>query len=125
VTVGARHRVLLADDDPALRRLIGATLGSEDFELLQAIDGDEALRIAQTKHPALVLLDVNMPRLDGFEVCRQLKADPSTAAIKVVMLTARGADIDRHHAREAGADDYFVKPFSPIQLLNKVYSLLA
>jgi DNA-binding response OmpR family regulator len=122
---GAKHRVLLADDDPALRRLIGATLGSEDFDLLQASDGDDALRVARSNHPALVLLDVNMPRLDGFEVCRQLKADPTTADIKVVMLTARGADVDRLRAREAGADDYFVKPFSPIQLLNKVYSLLA
>lgn len=122
---GAKHRVLLADDDPALRRLIGATLGAEDFDLLQAIDGEEALRIARADHPVLVLLDVNMPRLDGFEVCRQLKADASTAGIKVVMLTARGADVDRLRAREAGADDYFVKPFSPIQLLNKVYALLA
>jgi DNA-binding response OmpR family regulator len=123
--VSAKHRVLLADDDPALRRLIGATLGSEDFDLLQAVDGEEALSIAREKHPALVLLDVNMPRLDGFEVCRQLKADQSTASIRVVMLTARGADVDRLQAREAGADDYFVKPFSPIQLLNKVYALLA
>jgi DNA-binding response OmpR family regulator len=123
--VSAKHRVLLADDDPALRRLIGATLGSEDFDLLQAVDGEEALSIARERHPALVLLDVNMPRLDGFEVCRQLKADQSTASIRVVMLTARGADVDRLQAREAGADDYFVKPFSPIQLLNKVYALLA
>ncbi len=123
--MSAKHRVLLADDDPALRRLIGATLGSEDFDLLQAVDGEEALSIAREKHPALVLLDVNMPRLDGFEVCRQLKADQSTAGIRVVMLTARGADVDRLQAREAGADEYFVKPFSPIQLLNKVYALLA
>jgi DNA-binding response OmpR family regulator len=116
--------VLLADDDPALRRLIGATLGSDDFDLLMAIDGEEALRVARGEHPALVLLDVNMPRLDGFEVCHQLKSDPATADIKVVMLTARGADVDRVRAREAGADEYFIKPFSPVQLLNKVYALL-
>jgi DNA-binding response OmpR family regulator len=65
-----------------------------------------------------------MPRLDGFEVCRQLKSDPATTDIKVVMLTARGADVDRVRAREAGADEYFIKPFSPVQLLNKVYALL-
>jgi DNA-binding response OmpR family regulator len=124
VRVTAAWRVLLADDDPALRRLIGVTLGSDDFDLLQAIDGEEALRVARGEHPALVLLDVNMPRLDGFEVCRQLKSDPSTADIKVVMLTARVADVDRIHAREAGADEYFIKPFSPVQLLNKVYALL-
>jgi DNA-binding response OmpR family regulator len=120
-----RKRVLLADDDPALRRLIGTTLGTDDFELLQAVDGEEALRIAREQRPRLVLLDVNMPKVDGFEVCRQLKAEPDTAAIKVVMLTARGTDVDRARGREAGADDYFIKPFSPVQLLNKVYALLA
>jgi DNA-binding response OmpR family regulator len=119
-----KRRVLLADDDPALRRLISTTLGEQNFELLQAIDGEEALRVARQQQPALVLLDVNMPKLDGFEVCRQLKTEPSTAGIKVVMLTARGADADRAKGREAGADDYFIKPFSPIQLLNKVYALL-
>lgn len=120
----ARYRVLLADDDAALRRLVSATLGSNDFELLHAMDGEEALRVASEKHPALVLLDVNMPRMDGFDVCRHLKTDPSTTDIKIVMLTARGADVDRQRARDAGADDYFVKPFSPVQLLNRVYALL-
>jgi two-component system, OmpR family, phosphate regulon response regulator PhoB len=119
-----KRRVLLADDDPALRRLIGTTLGSQDFDLLQAIDGEEALQIARQHHPELVLLDVNMPKLDGFEVCRNLKNDPATATMKIVMLTARGADVDRARAREAGADEYFIKPFSPVQLLNKVYALL-
>jgi two-component system phosphate regulon response regulator PhoB len=121
---GPKRRVLLADDDPRLRRLIGTTLGTKDFELLHAVDGEEALRIARQEHAELVLLDVNMPKLDGFEVCRQLKNEPETSGIKVVILTARGADADRAQAREAGADDYFIKPFSPVQLLNKVYALL-
>ncbi len=120
-----KHRVLLADDDPSLRRLIRTTLGEQDFELLQAADGDEALKAAREQHPSLVLLDVNMPQMNGFDVCRALKSDPDTANIKVVMLTARGADSDRAQARMAGADDYFIKPFSPVQLLNKVYALLA
>ena len=119
-----KRRVLVADDDDALRRLIWTTLGAQHFELLQAIDGEEALQVARGRHPELVLLDVNMPKLDGFEVCRQLKTDPETAGIKVVILSARGADTDRARGREAGADDYFIKPFSPIQLLNKVYALL-
>jgi DNA-binding response OmpR family regulator len=119
-----KRRVLLADDDAALRRLISTTLGSDDFDLLQAVDGEEALSLARSEHPELVLLDINMPRLDGFEVCRELKSSPETSGIKVVMLTARGADVDRARGREAGADDYFIKPFSPIQLLNKVYALL-
>ncbi len=120
----AKRRVLLVDDDAALRRLVGTTLGTQHFELLQATDGEEALRIARQQHPELVLLDVNMPKLDGFEVCRRLKSEAETSTIKVVMLSARGTDIDRARGREAGADDYFVKPFSPIQLLNKVYALL-
>jgi DNA-binding response OmpR family regulator len=119
-----KRRVLVADDDAGLRRLIGTTLGSSDFELLQAADGEEALRVARETHPSLVLLDVNMPRLDGFSVCEQLKSDPQTAGIKIVLLTARGTDSDRLRGREAGADDYFIKPFSPVQLLNKVYALL-
>ena len=119
-----KRRVLLADDDPGLRRLIGTTLGTEDFDLLQAVDGEEALQIARQQHPELVLLDVNMPKLDGFEVCRHLKSEPATSGIKVVMLTARSEEVDRARGREAGADEYFTKPFSPVQLLNKVYALL-
>jgi two-component system, OmpR family, phosphate regulon response regulator PhoB len=123
--VVGKRRVLIADDDAALRRLISTTLGTENFELLQATDGEEALSIAREKHPLVVLLDVNMPRMNGFEVCRTLKADPATSGIKIVMLTALGADSDRMRGREVGADDYFIKPFSPVQLLNKVYALLA
>ena len=122
--LGVKRRVLLADDDTAQRRLIGATLGEDNFELLQAIDGEQALRVARDQHPELVVIEVNMPRVDGFEVCRQLKSDATTASIKVIMLTARGGEIDRLHAREAGADDYFITPFSPVQLLNTVYALL-
>ncbi len=119
-----KQKVLLADDDAGLRKLIGTTLGTEDFELVQARDGEEALDLARQEHPDLILLDVNMPKLDGFEVCRLLKRDPATSAIKIVMLTARGNESDRAEGREAGADDYFIKPFSPVQLLNKVYALL-
>ncbi|HEX8967686.1 MAG TPA: response regulator [Chloroflexota bacterium] len=119
-----KRRVLVADDDSALRRLISTTLGTEDFELLQAVDGEEALRIARQDYPELVVLDVNMPRVNGFEVCRRLKSAPETASIKIVMLTASAGEEDRARGRQAGADDYFTKPFSPLQLLNKVYALL-
>ena len=119
-----KRTVLLADDDPGLRRLVGATLGSEHFNLLAAADGEETLSVARQRQPALILLDINMPRRNGLEVCRLLKADPSTSHIKIVMLTASGSDVDRTRAFEASADDYFVKPFSPIALLDKVYGLL-
>jgi len=124
MSLDLKKRILLADDDASLRRLIRATFGESDFHLLEASDGTRALELARQEKPSLILLDVNMPGLDGFEVCRRVKADPATSDIKVVMLTARGADVDRQEARNAGADDYFVKPFSPVQLLNKVYALL-
>ncbi|HYU18247.1 MAG TPA: response regulator [Chloroflexota bacterium] len=120
----SKRTVLLADDDPGLRRLVGATLGTEYFELLAAGDGEETLSIARTVHPELILLDINMPGRNGLDVCRLLKQDPSTADIKIVILTASGNDSDRVEAVEAEADDYFVKPFSPVALLDKVYALL-
>jgi DNA-binding response OmpR family regulator len=120
-----KRTVLLADDDPALRRLVGATLGTEHFELLSAADGEETLELARETRPELILLDINMPRRSGLDVCRLLKGDPETAGIKIVVLTASGSETDRHNAFEAAADDYFVKPFSPIALLDKVYALLS
>jgi two-component system phosphate regulon response regulator PhoB len=116
--------VLLVDDDAALRRLVAVTLGPRDFVMLEASDGEQALSIAREQQPDLIILDVNMPRLDGFEVCRQLKADPLTTAIKVIILTARITDADRGQGHDVGADEYFIKPFSPLQLLNRVYALL-
>ena len=121
----SKRTVLLADDDDGLRRLVGATLGSEHFDLHEAMDGESTLVLAREHRPELILLDIDMPRMSGLEVCRLLKADPATAHIKIVMLTASGSQDDRARAFEAAADDYFVKPFSPIALLDKVYSLLA
>jgi two-component system phosphate regulon response regulator PhoB len=120
----ARRVVLVADDDPDQHRLIETTLGTRDFELLHAPDGRATLRAARERLPALVLLAVNLPGPDGFDVCRQLKDDPATASIKIVMLTERSSEGDRALGREAGADDYFVEPFSPVELLNTIYALL-
>ena len=119
-----KRTVLLADDDPGLRRLVGATLGTDNFTLLAAEDGEQTIEIAREAHPELILLDINMPKRNGLDVCRVLKNDPDTAGIKIVMLTASGSEADRREAIEADADDYFVKPFSPIALLGKVYDLL-
>ena len=119
-----RRVVLVANDDPGLHRLIERTLGTDDFELLHADDGEEALRMARQKHPELIVLAVNIPKLDGLQVCRTVKTEPATASIKVVMLTERSTDTDRALGRAAGADDYFIKPFSPVRLLNTIYALL-
>ena len=120
----SKYKVLLADDDPGLRKLVGTTLGTDDFSLYHAADGEETLSVARTERPDLILLDINMPKKDGLEVCREIKTESATQAIKIVMLTASGSDADRAVAVEARADDYFVKPFSPVALLNKIYDLL-
>jgi DNA-binding response OmpR family regulator len=124
--VGDMHKytVLLADDDPGLRRLVGTTLGTDDFNVLHASDGEEALAVARAERPDIILLDINMPRRNGLEVCREVKRNPQMAGTKVVMLTASGSDADKATASEVRADDYFVKPFSPVALLNKIYDLL-
>jgi len=116
-------KLLIADDEPAVRALVHATLEGDDYVILEAGDGEEALEAARAEHPALVLLDIMMPRLDGLEVCRRLKADPDTSGIVIVMLTAQAQDRDRDRGLAAGADDYFTKPFSPLALLNLVEQL--
>ena len=113
-------KLLIADDEQAVRALVHVTLEGDDYEILEAADGVEALEVARGEVPRLVLLDIMMPRLDGLEVCRQLKSDPLTRDIVVVMLTAQAQERDRDQGLAAGADDYFTKPFSPLALLNMV-----
>lgn len=90
------------------------------YRVLQARNGKEALEVARQEKPALVFLDVKMPLVDGFEVCRQLKADPQTSTIPVYLLSAMSQAEDKERGRLAGADGYFTKPFSPLALLEKV-----
>ena len=119
-------KILIVDDQPEVRELVDVTLRIGEYTIWQAANGDQALTVAHAKHPDLILLDVMMPNssIDGFEVCRRLKSDPATQNIYVVMLTARGQDTDLEMGRQVGADDYFTKPFSPLQLMNKVEELL-
>jgi two-component system phosphate regulon response regulator PhoB len=112
--------LLIADDESGIRSLVRMTLQRKQYEILEASDGEEALALARKYHPELVLLDVTMPGLTGFQVCRALKDDPATASATVVMLTAKAQDSDRAEGLAAGADDYFTKPFSPIALLRKI-----
>ena len=119
-------KVLLADDEEDILMLVSATLGGDDrYSLILARDGEEALTRAQQELPELIFLDIMMPKMDGFEVCRRLKSDSATAGVKVVMLTALAQEFDRTKADEVGADFYFTKPFSPTALLEKVDELLA
>jgi two-component system phosphate regulon response regulator PhoB len=119
-------KILIVDDQPEVRELVDVTLRIGDYAIWQAASGDQALTVARAQHPDLILLDVMMPTssIDGFEVCRQLKMDPLTQDINIVMLTARGQEADVEMGRKVGADDYFTKPFSPLQLMNKVEELL-
>jgi two-component system chemotaxis response regulator CheY len=120
----ARHAVLIVDDDPFIRKLIVTTLeGVSSFELHEASDGEEAVQVARREGPRLVFLDIDMPRLDGIEACRQMRREPTMAGSKIVMLTASADDTARSRAEQAGADRFLTKPFSPLTLLRLVDEL--
>jgi CheY-like chemotaxis protein len=99
---------------------VRVTLEDDDYRILEAADGVEALQKIRDEHPSLVLLDIMMPGMNGLEVCRIVKADPSTSGTVVVMLTAQAQQRDRDRGLAAGADVYFTKPFSPLALLDLV-----
>ena len=120
---GVTKKILLVDDDERLRELVLMTLGNE-FEVIEATNGAEGIDAARSEEPAMILLDVNMPGLDGFSACAAITGDPSTQHIPVVMLTGRAHQGDIRKGRRVGARDYIVKPFSPTGLLNKVYEVL-
>jgi CheY-like chemotaxis protein len=116
--------VLIVDDDPFIRKLIATTL--EDvagFELHEAADGLQALEVAEREPPAIVFLDVDMPRLDGISTCRRLREHPTTKDVTIVMLTAAHGDNVERRSEEAGADLFLTKPFSPLDLLRLVDEL--
>ena len=117
-------RVLVVDDVLPNVKLLDAKLTSEYFDVLRAYSGQEALDIIQREHPDIVLLDVMMPGMDGFEVCRRIKADPSTTHIPVVMVTALDQPSDRVAGLEAGADDFLTKPVQDLALFARVRSLV-
>ena len=116
--------ILIVDDEPPILDLVRFTLEDAEVRVVEASDGVEALALARRLRPDLILLDVHMPRLDGLEACRQIKRDPALARTPIVMLTAAGQEADRARGREAGADEYLTKPFSPLALLALVEALV-
>lgn len=119
-------KVLIVEDHADIRKLLRMTMEFEDFEIHEAANGDTGLEIARELAPDIVLLDVMMPgTLSGLEVCRCIKANPALRHTKVIMLTARGQAQDRRDGMKAGADDYLIKPFSTLQVLETVYRLEA
>ena len=118
--------ILIVDDQAAVRELVSVTLEIGPYQILEASNGDEALLIAQLHKPDLILLDVQMAggQLDGLDVCVALKSDPATRLIRIVMLTAKGQEWDKQASFAAGADGYFAKPFSPLDLMHTVEEFL-
>jgi CheY-like chemotaxis protein len=115
------HGVLVVDDDPFIRKLVTTTLEDvSQFTLLEARDGVEALEVARLRPPTLIFLDVDMPRMDGIDTCRRLRADPATSGATIVILTAAHGDRFETAAEQAGADLFLTKPFSPLDLLRLV-----
>ncbi len=118
-------KILVVDDEEAILALVSATLDGDDrYSVFLARNGEEAVKVCGRERPDLLFLDVMMPDMDGYEVCRSLRKDPSTADIRIIMLTALAQDIDRRKALEVGADEYMTKPFSPTALLERVEQVL-
>ena len=116
--------VLIADDEHNIRHILDFSLHAEGFDVLSAHTGEDALTLAREHAPDLIILDVMMPGKGGIETCRALKEDPQTAPIPVILLTARSSKADREAGKEAGANDYITKPFSPQRVIEAVHDLL-
>ncbi|MCA1945630.1 MAG: response regulator [Desulfovibrio sp.] len=116
--------VLIVEDDEDILQLLTYNLENAGFEVLTSADGYEGMNLARRHNPNLILLDIMLPNVDGFEVCKELKRRPETAGIPVIMLTARGEEVDRIVGLELGADDYVVKPFSPRELLLRIRAIM-
>ncbi len=122
--MSSKLKILVVDDEPDAIELIEFNLKQAGFDVITAADGEEALQKARKSQPALVVLDVMLPEIDGLEVCKTLRRDPATASLPIIMLTAKAAELDRVLGLELGADDYVTKPFSPRELVLRIKKLL-
>jgi two-component system, OmpR family, alkaline phosphatase synthesis response regulator PhoP len=121
----AAVKILVADDSSTVRRVVSARLSADGHDVVEAEDGEQALSLARELHPALIVLDKVMPKLDGFEVVRALREDPLTKGLMIVMLTDRGGEEDVLDGLGLGVDEYMPKPFSPRELSMRVTRALA
>jgi DNA-binding response OmpR family regulator len=115
------QQILVVDDDPAIRKFVKANLEAREYQVLLAVDGDEALILLDNAMPDLILLDIMMPKLDGFEVCRRVR---EWSNIPIIMLSAREGETDKVRCLDCGADDYLTKPFSLKELLSRIKAVL-
>lgn len=119
-----KKKILAVDDEPNILMSIEFILEMEGYEVHTARDGEEALEVVDRVRPDLILLDVNMPRKDGYELCRILRAREDLAGTKVIMLTAKGQTLEKKKGLEVGADEYVTKPFSAEELLEKIRTMI-
>src|SRR5712692_4058362 len=117
---GAAMKILIAEDSATIRRLVAARLAADGYDVVEAADGEEALNLARSNQPDLLILDKVMPKLDGFEVVRALREDPATKAVPIVMLTGSTDEDDVLGGLGLGVDEYMPKPFSPRELSARV-----
>lgn len=117
-------KVMIVDDEPFVREIVRVKLRQFGIDVIEGATGPEALEKALRDKPDLILLDIMMPKMSGFEVCEKLKSHPETANIPILMLTARGEQTDKEKGERVGALDYIVKPFSPQKLAEKVMSII-
>ena len=120
----AKGRILVVDDEIYIVHILDFSLGMEGYEVITALDGEQALEKARTEKPDLIVLDIMMPKLDGYETCKRLKADAITKDMPVILLSAKGRNVDQKVGFEVGADDYITKPFSPRKLVERITAIL-
>ena len=118
------RKILVVDDEPFILRSLSFVLQKGKMDVLEARDGEEALRLIREHRPCLVFLDVMMPKMNGYDVVRAVRADPELRDVYIVLLTARGQETDRATGIDAGANDYLTKPFSPSKILEKARSIV-
>ena len=118
-------KILIAEDEPDIRDLIAFTLRFAGYEVATCSNGEEAVQLAKKEFPDMILLDVRMPRMTGYDACKEIKADPSLKDVPVVFLSAKGQEAEIRDGMEAGAEEDLLKPFAPDQLTERVRSVLA
>jgi two-component system alkaline phosphatase synthesis response regulator PhoP len=117
-------KILVADDEPAVLRSLEFILKKEGYQVLTATNGQEAYDLASGNLPDLVLLDIQMPRMDGNQVCRKLRDEPPSSGLYIIMITAKGQESDRLNSLESGANEYITKPFSPRKVIQRIKEIL-
>jgi DNA-binding response OmpR family regulator len=118
-------KILIIEDDPVGLRYVKFTLEKHGYQVISAGNGLEGLRKARTEEPDLIILDIMLPGMDGYEICHRLRAEPATARLPILMFSARSQDTDKAVGRQVGADDYLTKPAEPSEIIRRVESLLS